>query len=130
MNPKEYIEGVLKTEAPITELMIERISDPTLIRLNHAASGLITEAGEFEDTLKKHIYYGAKLDKVNLKEELGDLLWYIALACDELKTSFEEVMAVNYKKLKERYGDKFTEEAAEHRDLEKERKILEEGDKE
>ena len=31
------------------------------------------------DALKKHIYYGKSLDVVDLKEEVGDLMWYFVL---------------------------------------------------
>jgi uncharacterized protein YabN with tetrapyrrole methylase and pyrophosphatase domain len=62
---------------------------------------------------------------VNLAEEMGDLFWYIAVICDALEVSFEDVMERNIAKLKARYGDKFTEHAATNRNLEEERRILE-----
>jgi len=74
--------------------------------------------------MKKHIFYGKSLDEVNLKEELGDKLWYTALALDELKSSFAEVFTLNITKLESRYPNKFTEYSALNRDLIKERKIL------
>ena len=66
-----------------------------------------------------------ELDLVNVKEEIGDLLWYIAIMLNVLDTDFETVMRTNIAKLKARYPDKFTEEKATHRDLNKERQILE-----
>ena len=89
--------------------------------------GLVTEAGEFQDMLKKHVFYGKPLDEVNLKEEIGDLLWYCAIALEALDTDFEAVMETNINKLKARYPEKFTEDKAENRDLVKEREILENG---
>lgn len=65
------------------------------------------------------------LTRVNLAEELGDLFWYMAIVGDELGIKFEDVMDRNITKLKARYGEKFSEEKAEHRDLDSERKILE-----
>jgi NTP pyrophosphatase (non-canonical NTP hydrolase) len=94
-------------------------------RLLHAGIGLTTEAGEFIDALKKHIFYGKELDRVNLSEEIGDIFWYLAIAADELGINFESVMNRNIEKLKARYGEKFTEESAEDRDLDQERDILE-----
>lgn len=119
-----------QSDAQVTDLMdygpvIERLSQIHTIRLLHAAMGLCTEAGEFMDMLKKHILYGKPLDEVNLKEELGDKLWYTALALDELKSTFGEVMATNHAKLAARYPNKFTEKDALERDLQKEREILE-----
>lgn len=95
------------------------------IDLQHAALGMITESAEFADMLKKHIFYGKPLDKVNLREEVGDLLWYCAMALRALDTDFETVMETNINKLKARYPQKFTEDEALNRDLDKERKILE-----
>ena len=116
---QNYIEQVKRTESQ--EVFLEGKE-----RLLHAGMGIATEAGEFLDALKKSIFYGKELDRVNLKEELGDLLWYIAIAMDELGTNFETEMERNIKKLKARYPEKFTQEHAEYRDLETERKILEE----
>jgi NTP pyrophosphatase (non-canonical NTP hydrolase) len=87
--------------------------------------GMATEAGEFLDMLKKHIFYGKPMDFVNAKEEIGDQMWYAGLAVDVLQTTFNEVLTVNIDKLKARYPEKFTEEAAINRDLNTERSILE-----
>lgn len=62
---------------------------------------------------------------MNLKEELGDLLWYVSQAMDELDTTYEIEMSRVIRKLKARYPEKFTEENAENRNLTKEREILE-----
>ncbi|EQC46186.1 nucleoside triphosphate pyrophosphohydrolase family protein [Bacteriovorax sp. Seq25_V] len=126
MNSKNYIGDAIKTESTNFQAMNERLNDDGLKRLLHAGIGLSTEAGEFLDALKKHIFYGKELDKVNLAEEMGDLFWYMAIVADELGFEFEEVMERNITKLKARYGEKFSEEKAERRDLETERKILEE----
>jgi NTP pyrophosphatase (non-canonical NTP hydrolase) len=89
--------------------------------------GTVTESGELIDACKKSMFYGKTLDKVNMLEEAGDVLWYIAILCDELNSSFEEYFEVNIAKLKARYGDKFTEHNAENRNLTTEREILENG---
>ncbi len=115
---KNYIQNALKTESQTIHLEGKE-------RLLHAGIGLATESGEFLDALKKAVFYGKKLDTVNLKEELGDILWYMAIAMDELGTDFETEMEKNIKKLKARYGEKFSRESAENRNLEKEREILE-----
>ena len=125
MNSQNYISDAIKTESQDFKAIGERFSDPSTIRLMHGAFGLCTEAGEFLDALKKHAFYGKELDKVNLAEELGDLFWYMAIISDELGVSFESVMKTNIDKLKARYGEKFSEERAEKRDLDTEREILE-----
>ncbi|MBT7610862.1 MAG: nucleoside triphosphate pyrophosphohydrolase family protein [Bacteriovoracaceae bacterium] len=126
MNSIEYIKDAIKTESKEFSSIDQRLSDDGIKRLLHAGIGLSTESGEFLDALKKHIFYGKELDRVNLAEEIGDIFWYLAIASDELKIDFESVMNKNIKKLKARYGEKFTESKAENRDLDVERTILEE----
>lgn len=125
MNPNEYVKLATRTESTNFEAMDERLNDNGLKRLLHAGIGLSTESGEFLDALKKHIFYGKELDKVNLAEEMGDLFWYLAIVSDELGVDMEDVMERNIIKLKARYGEKFSEEKAENRDLNTEREILE-----
>lgn len=125
MTPSEYVKNAIKTESNDFPAIAARLSDPTTIRLLHAFMGIGTEAGEINDALKKHLLYGKVFDRANAIEELGDLGWYIALACDALNVPLEEVMEKNIAKLKARYGDKFSSDAALNRDLDTERKILE-----
>lgn len=122
---KNYIENVVKTESPTTPELVARLSSPENVRLLHAAIGMCTESGEFIDQLKKHIFYGKPLDKVNLKEEIGDQLWYIGIALDVLDSDFDTEQRKNIAKLQARYPSKFSEESAINRDLDKEREILE-----
>jgi len=120
---KNYQELALKTDHKCYNHVAERFT-PSMSRLVHAALGLSTEANEFGDALKKHLIYGKELDEVNLIEELGDICWFIALACDELGTNFEEIQEINIKKLKSRYGEKYSDEKALNRDLDQERLTL------
>jgi NTP pyrophosphatase (non-canonical NTP hydrolase) len=86
----------------------------------HALLGVITEAGELAEG------YVTTGDKVNLMEEAGDLLWYIALLCKGLGVNMSSVGERNIQKLSARYKDKvFTTEQALNRDLVAERAILE-----
>lgn len=125
LNSKDYIQDAIRTESTDFKAMDERLGEDGTKRLLHAGIGMATEAGEFLDALKKHIFYGKELDRVNLKEEMGDLFWYLAIACDELGVEFEPLMETNIAKLKARYGEKFSEVRAEKRDLGTEREILE-----
>ena len=124
----DYLNQQLRTENNDYKTIAKRVEDVDITRLLHASLGLTTEAAEFTDALKKHIFYGKELDKVNLKEELGDILYYVAMACNVMEIDFESVMQTNIDKLSARYPDKFTEELAESRDLNKERRILEDGE--
>ena len=125
MNSRDYIQDAIRTESTDFKSMDQRLGVDGTKRLLHAGIGMATEAGEFLDALKKHIFYGKELDRVNLKEEMGDLFWYLAIACDELDVEFEPLMDRNIAKLKARYGEKFSESKAEKRDLATEREILE-----
>ncbi|AYF44914.1 MULTISPECIES: nucleoside triphosphate pyrophosphohydrolase family protein [Halobacteriovorax] len=125
MDSRKYMSDAIRTESRDFDAMNTRLLDDGVKRLLHAGIGISTEAGEFLDALKKHIFYGKELDRVNLAEELGDLFWYMAIVGDELGIKFEDVMERNITKLKARYGEKFSEEKADKRDLESERKILE-----
>lgn len=101
-----------------------RVSMEQTLRLLHGGIGLATESGEFLDALKRHIFYGKPLDTVNLAEEMGDLFWYMAVVCNAVGVSFEDVMEKNIAKLQARYGSKFSEHRATNRDLIAERRIL------
>jgi len=94
-------------------------------RLLHAAIGLVTESGELLDAIKKAAFYGKALDTTNIKEEAGDILWYLALLFNAIGTSFESEQERVINKLKVRFPEKFNEDHAEHRDLVAERKVLE-----
>jgi NTP pyrophosphatase (non-canonical NTP hydrolase) len=143
MDNKTYQKSALRTNGPDRKGVFARVSGhhpKEIVKFNenlsrdkmqdllHASMGLVTEAGEFQDMLKKHVFYGKPLDEVNLKEEIGDVLWYCAIALEALGTDFESVMETNINKLKARYPEKFTEDKAENRDLVKEREILENGE--
>ena len=117
-----FIEDCLRTESTIFNINSEVDQ-----RLIHVALGMQTESAEFSDALKKYVFYGKELDLVNLKEELGDMMWYMAIAFDALGTTFEEEQSRVINKLKTRYPDKFTSEAAENRNLAEERRVLEAG---
>jgi NTP pyrophosphatase (non-canonical NTP hydrolase) len=115
----QFIKDAIRTESHNFYL------DAVGPRLIHASMGLVTEAAEFQDALKKSLFYGKPLDTTNLKEEVGDLLWYLALAMDALNTDFDAEQDRVIRKLKARYPSKFDNELAENRDLATERKILE-----
>jgi len=116
-NSSDYIPLACRTESSI------RCDVPT--RLDHASDGCCTEAGEFKDALKQFKFYNTAVDIANVKEELGDMLWYIAIACDALDITMEELMRMNVEKLKVRYPEKFTTKNALNRNLKEERKTLE-----
>ena len=117
MKPSEFIKDALRTDGTL--------NDKGDRRIEHAIMGLVTEAGELTDALKRYKFYKQKLDRVNLIEEAGDIMWYLAILCDELGVSFETVWEKTIRKLKTRYPEKYTHKNAKIRNLQKERKELE-----
>lgn len=117
---ENFVESCKRTESGAVPLGNKQLS-----RLLHAAMGLSTESGEFMDGLKKALFYGRLVDEVNLREEIGDLLWYIAIACDALDTTVEMEMARVIQKLMTRYPEKYEDFLATNRDLVAERAVLE-----
>ncbi len=122
---KEYQENAGKTDSTNYQPVADRLNDTKTAQLIHYALGLATEAGEFQDAVKRYIAYGKALDNTNLKEEVGDIMWYIARICSLYGWDMKDVMDINISKLKARFPEKFTEENAITRDLAKERQILE-----
>ena len=120
MNHKTYTQAVNATENKDYAGMSERLQDSDTVRLLHALVGLATESAELLDAMKKHVFYGKSLDLLNIKEELGDVLYYHALACDVVGLTLEEAMRSNAAKLRARYGDAFSKDAALNRDINKE----------
>lgn len=118
----KFMEACIRTECDY-EHAVENINP----RIAHALFGLETEIGELIDPFKKFWFYGGlkPIDLVNVKEEIGDILWYLAILMDEIDTDFDDEMERVIKKLKTRYPEKFTSHHATNRDLESERKTLE-----
>jgi len=77
--------------------------------------GISEEAGELWSAIYKHVFYGQPLDSTNIREEIGDLMWYIALVANATGFDLEKTMKENIDKLKERYPESFTEKAAAER---------------
>lgn len=126
METKDYIKQALVTESRDWKPVKERSSSISL-RILHASLGMTTEGAEVADIIKKHVFYGKPLDRDHLLDEMGDLAWYIAILVDELGSSFEEVFERNIAKLKQRYGDKFTEDKAINRNLKAEKDAQTQG---
>lgn len=109
-------------------------------RIFHSVVGITTEAVELLQALKINPEHTDKLltrdlgnsppalDFVNLREEFGDLMWYIAIGVDQTGGDFEAVLDRVIAKLKTRYPNKFNNEDAINRNLEEERRVLEERD--
>ena len=76
-------------------------------QLDNAVLGLAGEAGEVADLYKKVVYHSHPFDKTAFCKEIGDILWYCALAAQSIGISLDEVADVNIKKLEKRYPNGF-----------------------
>lgn len=81
----------------------------------NACLGLPGEVGEVCDTIKKFIFHGHSLYMKDVKKEIGDVMWYLAMICDSFGFDIEEIAKMNIDKLKERYPEGFSEYASQHR---------------
>jgi hypothetical protein len=120
----EYWVKILKHP---TDHAFAPIKFETDTRLFHAAVGIFTEGGELLEALTKATKKGGEdIDRINFREEIGDVEWYQAIAYDALVVNPEANFWNNHLKLnKDRYKDGFSIEAANNRNLEAERKTLE-----
>jgi NTP pyrophosphatase (non-canonical NTP hydrolase) len=119
------MSDIWKEYADLVNRLKSNEFNPVSSDFMHSAFGCATESGEILDAIKKAIFYGRNLDEINLREEYGDLLWYIQLGLNALGLTIDDVVQTNMSKLIARYGDKFSSEKAVNRDLTTERKILE-----
>lgn len=97
---------------------------PTIGNYSHqdnltlSALGLTGESGEFADIVKKHRYHRHPFtDEMQQKLflELGDILWYVAVAAETLGVKLSAVMQANVDKLRARYPQGFSPEASLNR---------------
>ena len=98
MNFEEY-----QSEASKTALYPKRLSN-----LEYPTLGLAGEAGEVANIVKKiqrdHSDVITEEIRGKLKDELGDVLWYISACADELGLTLAEVAEYNVDKLMKRHG--------------------------
>ena len=77
---------------------------PTDIALSYTTLGLAGEAGEIANKVKKIIRDKKNLEDIqhDLKDELGDVLWYCAMFADAIGCNLSEVAQSNLAKLLDR----------------------------
>lgn len=93
-------------------------------RLLHGLLGTFTEAGELVSILYD-VVSGREIDKVGIREEFSDIAWYAAVVYDELELDYYQGLTNVINKLFVRYPEKFDSFLADNRNLEEERKQLE-----
>lgn len=98
MNFEDY-----QAEASQTALYPRRLEN-----LEYPTLGLAGEAGEVANIVKKiqRDHGGILNDEIRekLKDELGDVLWYISACADELGLTLTEIAEFNVRKLAKRHN--------------------------
>lgn len=124
MNIKEYQELAMRTNdrkctdrlsSTIDKVIWETLSTDIGGIIN-ASLGLSGEVGELNDMIKKWVFHGHDIDMQEVKKELGDICWYVAMMCESFGFDLEEVMELNIDKLKKRYPEGFSEQASINRE--------------
>jgi NTP pyrophosphatase (non-canonical NTP hydrolase) len=76
-------------------------------RLLDASAGLAEEAAELLGLIRKRVFQGQAVDETRLTEELGDVLWCLAVTADTLGIPLSRVAEANETKLRRRHPDGF-----------------------
>lgn len=97
MDIREYQERSMRTFT---------MGDKNTAILN-CCIGLHGETGEVSDIVKKNIFQGHKLDVEHIKEELGDVMFYIVNLANVLDLNMEGILQGNVDKLLKRYPNGF-----------------------
>jgi NTP pyrophosphatase (non-canonical NTP hydrolase) len=71
---------------------------PQTMQIIYPAMGLCAEAGEVANKVKKIIRDG-KTDREAIADELGDVLWYVAVLAYDLNYTLSEIAEKNVSKL-------------------------------
>lgn len=132
MYGREFAWDVGYEGSPNDALPVETpVPTPSLKhqQLIHAMLGAATEGVEMIEQVYEFFRQYTDdnvLDYVNVQEEFGDMEWYRAFALRTLGQSDEQNRIQNDAKLEKRFGpgQVFSEEAANNRDLDAERQIL------
>lgn len=89
---------------------------PDKADLWHVTTGVATEGGELLDAIKKYCCYNKPLDRDNIREELGDLEFFMERVRKLTGITREESLEHNMVKLAKRYEDfKYSDQQAQER---------------
>ena len=101
MNANGY-----QSEALSTAIFLGNLPDLTVedVEIIYASFGLVGEAGEIAEKMKKCLRRGERPSEVlsgtdGIKKELGDQCWYLAVLSHLLGFGFSDIMKANLDKL-------------------------------
>ncbi len=119
----DFVEAVTSGSSNDLETMITRLRElnevVNISLLMTGGIGLASEAGEFDEIIKKCVFQGKPMNDetvFHMKRELGDIAWYWVNACRAIGMDPNEVIAENVRKLEARYpGGQFDVYYSENR---------------
>ena len=100
-DPKEY-RSFVRSLCKAGSIIAAELSPDDAHRL-HMAVGASGEAGELLDAVKKACIYRKPLNVANVREECGDILFYVTGLLDSIGCNLDEVISENMTKLSTRY---------------------------
>ena len=109
----KFVQEMTSKPSKEFDAYVERITELKengcdVSRLNTAAVGIVAEAGEFAEIVKKILFQGKEYNQDNIDHmiiELGDILWYISQAATALGVRLDDILLANTFKLLKRYPD-------------------------
>lgn len=114
ISTKDYSSFVSAvTSAPSTNYkdLIDRLNELNELGVNvpklmTSYTGICAEAGEYAEVVKKILFQSKPYNEDNvfhMRREIGDILFYISMACEALGFSIDDAIQMNVEKLSARY---------------------------
>lgn len=85
-----------------------RTANPEADLLSMSAMGLPGEVGEYVEIVKKYIFHHRPMAQVDVALELGDILWYLAVAAHVQGLTLSHIAEMNIIKLGERHPERWS----------------------
>jgi len=111
MDFKDYQQLASRTLLAEPDFQIQ----PDQVLLAWNALGLVGEAGEVAELVKKGVFHQRGLDLDKMRKELGDVLWYVAAVASNVGLTLDEIAWHNLEKLQARFPDGWDAERSTHK---------------
>lgn len=100
----DYQQATQRTAKKLNEL-------PEKEKLLYIVGQLSSEAGEVAGLIAKAALRGHPVDSLKLREEAGDVLWFIATLLEHYGIEMEVCAEENIRKLRKRFAEGYSVEA-------------------
>ena len=126
LDHRKFVDSVTSEATKDCDTLIERLDElqdtPRFHvpqRVLTGAVGICSEGGELLDIVKKILFQGKEPStelRMKIKNELGDVMWYVQQILIAMDWELNEVLAENTRKLSGRYPDGFDVDKSENRE--------------